>query len=47
MYFLKRVDMYVVVIGSGYVGLVVGVCLVEIGNDVICVDVDVEKIVWL
>jgi len=31
------------VIGTGYVGLVVGTCFAESGNDVICVDVDREK----
>lgn len=36
--------MKIVVIGIGYVGLVIGICLVEIGNDVICVDIDVEKV---
>jgi UDPglucose 6-dehydrogenase len=32
------------VIGSGYVGLVVGACLAETGNDVACADTNVEKI---
>jgi UDPglucose 6-dehydrogenase len=32
------------VIGTGYVGLVVGACLAETGNDVICADVDAAKI---
>jgi UDPglucose 6-dehydrogenase len=32
------------VIGTGYVGLVVGTCFAESGNDVICVDVDRKKI---
>jgi len=36
--------MKVTVFGSGYVGLVTGVCLAEVGNDVICVDVDQHKI---
>jgi len=31
-------------IGTGYVGLVSGTCMVEIGHDVICVDKDVSKI---
>ncbi len=36
--------MKVTVFGSGYVGLVTGVCLAEVGNDVVCVDVDQNKI---
>jgi UDPglucose 6-dehydrogenase len=32
------------VIGTGYVGLVVGTCFAESGNDVICVDVDEAKL---
>ncbi len=36
--------MKVCVIGTGYVGLVTGVCLAEIGHDVICVDKDESKI---
>ncbi|HSJ76695.1 MAG TPA: UDP-glucose/GDP-mannose dehydrogenase family protein [Gemmatimonadales bacterium] len=39
--------MHVAVIGSGYVGLVAGVCLAETGNDVTCVDVDAGKIARL
>jgi UDPglucose 6-dehydrogenase len=35
------------VIGTGYVGLVVGTCLAETGNDVICVDVDEGKLKML
>ena len=36
--------MKVAVVGTGYVGLVVGACLAETGNDVICADVDASKI---
>ena len=36
--------MNIAIIGSGYVGLVSGVCLAEIGHRVICVDNDKEKI---
>ncbi len=36
--------MNISVIGTGYVGLVVGACLAETGNDVICADVDAEKV---
>jgi len=36
--------MKVGVIGSGYVGLVAAACFAEMGNDVICVDVDENKI---
>jgi UDPglucose 6-dehydrogenase len=34
----------VTVVGTGYVGLVIGACLAETGNDVICADVDAAKI---
>lgn len=36
--------MKISVIGTGYVGLVTGTCLAESGNDVICMDIDQEKI---
>lgn len=36
--------MKITVIGTGYVGLVTGACLAEVGNDVLCVDVNREKI---
>jgi len=36
--------MRISVVGTGYVGLVTGTCLAEIGNEVICQDVDVEKV---
>ena len=36
--------MKIAVIGTGYVGLVVGACLAENGNDVVCVDKDRSKL---
>lgn len=39
--------MKVAVVGTGYVGLVVGACLAETGNDVVCADVDEAKIAGL
>ncbi len=36
--------MKIAVIGAGYVGLVTGACLANLGNDVICVDIDDEKV---
>ena len=36
--------MRICVIGTGYVGLVAGTCLADMGNDVICVDNDLEKL---
>ena len=39
--------MKIAVVGTGYVGLVVGACLAENGNDVICVDKDESKIAML
>ncbi len=39
--------MKIAVVGTGYVGLVLGACLAENGNDVICVDKDAAKIATL
>ena len=39
--------MKITVCGSGYVGLVTGACLAEMGNHVLCLDVDAEKIALL
>ena len=39
--------MDIVVVGTGYVGIVTGTCLAESGNRVICVDIDEEKIAMM
>ncbi len=36
--------MKIAVVGTGYVGLVTGTCFAETGNDVVCVDIDAQKI---
>ena len=36
--------MKITIIGVVYVGLVTGTCFAELGNDVICVDIDKDKI---
>lgn len=36
--------MKISIIGTGYVGLVTGVCLADFGNNIICVDNGKEKI---
>ena len=39
--------MKITVVGAGYVGLVTGACLAEMGNHVVCIDVDAPKIAML
>ena len=39
--------MKITIIGSGYVGLVSGACFADLGNDVVCLDVDARKIAQL
>ena len=39
--------MNVSIIGTGYVGTVTGACLAELGHDVICVDIDQQKVDWI
>ena len=39
--------MRVCIFGTGYVGLVSGTCLAEVGHDVVCVDVDAAKVAGL
>jgi len=34
----------ITIVGTGYVGLVTGACFAEVGNDVLCIDVDAAKI---
>ena len=36
--------MKITVVGTGYVGLVSGACMAEVGNDVLCLDLDADKI---
>ena len=36
--------MKVSIFGTGYVGLVTGTCFAEMGNDVLCVDIDETKV---
>lgn len=35
--------MKIAVVGTGYVGLVTGTCLAEMGNEVLCIDIDQAK----
>jgi UDPglucose 6-dehydrogenase len=37
----------IAMIGTGYVGLVTGTCFAETGNDVVCIDIDAEKVARL
>ena len=39
--------MKIAIFGTGYVGLVTGTCFAEMGNDVLCVDVDADKVARL
>jgi UDPglucose 6-dehydrogenase len=39
--------MRITIFGTGYVGLVTGACLAEVGNDVLCVDIDEAKVAGL
>ena len=39
--------MNITVIGTGYVGLVTGACLADLGNDVLCLDIDERKVAML
>jgi UDPglucose 6-dehydrogenase len=39
--------MKISIVGTGYVGLVTGTCLAEVGNDVVCMDIDASKIALL
>jgi len=43
----EEIEMRVVMIGTGYVGLVSGACFADFGHQVICVDKDVDKIASL
>lgn len=36
--------MEITIVGSGYVGLVTGACLAEVGNDVLCLDIDANRV---
>jgi len=44
---LNSITMRITIFGTGYVGLVTGACLAEVGNEVLCVDVDAAKIARL
>lgn len=40
----SKLQSKIVVIGTGYVGLVTGVCMADFGNQVVCIDIDQNKI---
>ncbi len=48
-YFLSLYQnhMQITIVGTGYVGLVSGVCFAEMGNDVVCVDINKDKVAAL
>ena len=39
--------MNIAVVGTGYVGLVTGTCFAEMGNHVVCIDIDAHKVAQL
>ena len=39
--------MKITIIGTGYVGLVSGACFADFGNNVLCLDVDADKVAML
>ena len=41
---LYQGSLNIAVVGTGYVGLVTGTCFAETGNNVICVDIDADKV---
>ena len=41
---VKIHSMNITIVGTGYVGLVTGTTLAELGNSVYCVDIDAEKV---
>ncbi len=41
---MEHGSLNVTIFGSGYVGLVTGACLAEVGNDVLCVDIDQARV---
>ena len=39
--------MKITIYGAGYVGLVTGACLADVGNEVLCVDINEERVAGL